>query len=266
MTPIAKSKVRGVPVLNYHGLFSSDAGEQQNRLSVSQAAFASHLEQINRDAFAVCPLPGLWCPADGFAESHKALAVTFDDGRASDYEIAFPLLMQAGFGGDFFVNTATVGQQGYLTWAQMKEMHRSGMSFQSHGHEHVDHSRLSRAELKHQLQESKREIEDHLGSEVQFFAAPYGEWNRSVADIARELGYRAICATAGQLADQEAEIIDRICIDAETTLKEISELLASDPVFFATRNLQYRMKQVPKTIALRLFPAAVDAWRERNHE
>lgn len=256
----------GVPVLNYHGLFSSDAGEQQNHFSVSQEAFASHLERIKRDAFAVCLLSELCGPPDGFAARYKALAITFDDGRASDYEIAFPLLMQAGFGGDFFINTATVAQNGHLTWAQMKEMNRSGMSFQSHGHEHVDHSRLSRAELKRQLQESKREIEDHLGSEVQFFAPPYGEWNRGVADIARELGYRAICTTAGQLASQGAEVIDRICIARETTPKQISAILARDPVFFATRNLQYRMKRVPKAVALRLFPAAVDAWRERNHE
>jgi peptidoglycan/xylan/chitin deacetylase (PgdA/CDA1 family) len=266
MVPLTKSKVRGVPVLNYHGLLFSDAGEQKKRFSLSQAVFASHLEQFKRETAAVRLLSELCCQAGRFAKSSKSMAMTFDDGRVSDYEIAFPLLVQAGFSGDFFINTATIGQPGYLTWAQMKEMHRSGMSFQSHGREHEDHSRLSRAELKHRLHQSKREIEDRLGSEVQFFAAPYGEWNRDVAEVARELGYRAICTTAGQLADPEAHIIDRICIDAETTFGEITAILVGNPLFFATRHLQYRMKRVAKALALRLFPASVDAWRERNHE
>jgi len=264
---MAKSRKSGIPILNYHGLVSSEAAisGRKSRFGVSQAGFVSHLGQIRREQLAVRPLTELWCSADRFNES-KALSLTFDDGRASDYEIAFSLCADGGFRGDFFINTAMIGQDGYLTWPQVREMHQAGMSFHSHGHEHVDHSRLSPPELKRQLRDSKREIEDRVGSEVWFFAAPYGEWNRRVADVACEVGYRAICTTSGQLAEPEARIIDRICIHGDTTAKEITAILARDSAFFATSAFRFRLRRVPKSVALKLFPAAVDAWRNRHHE
>jgi peptidoglycan/xylan/chitin deacetylase (PgdA/CDA1 family) len=52
----------------------------------------------------------------------RAICITFDDGKASDYDIAFPVLMGLGMTGTFFVVTQRVGQPGYVTWAQLKEM------------------------------------------------------------------------------------------------------------------------------------------------
>lgn len=265
MVAIAKKKERGFPVLNYHGLVPSESRivSRKSRFGVTDVDFVSHLEQIRRGTFAVRPLSELWADRVG---SKKVLALTFDDGRASDHEIAFPLLAQAGFAGDFFINPAMIGRDGYLTWAQVREMHQTGMSFHSHGQEHVDHSRLSMPELRRQLCESKREIEDRVGAEVPFFAAPYGEWNRRVADVAGEAGYRAICTTSGQLAEPEAEIIDRICIHAGTTTEELATIIAGDPVFSLTNAFRFRLRRIPKSVALRVFPAAVDAWRDRHHE
>lgn len=249
-------------MLNYHGLLSSalQSGEK-SRFSVTEANFLDHLQRIAATGCSACSLKQI---CDG--RKSNVLAITFDDGRASDYEVAFPLLIQAGFAGDFFINPTTIGHKGYLSWAQAKEMHRAGMSVQSHGHEHVDHSQLDAAELKRQLAESKRTIEDHLGSEVEFFAAPYGEWNRELVEAAQEAGYRAVCITAGQLANPAAKVIDRICIDAATSTADLAAILARDPGFFAARELKYRVKRFPKAMALKLFPEAVNAWRERHHE
>ena len=63
-------------------------------------------------------------------EQVQTLLKTFDDGRATDYEVAFPLLLAAGVRAEFFVNTATIERAGHLTWSQIMEMHRAGMSFQ----------------------------------------------------------------------------------------------------------------------------------------
>ena len=60
-----------------------------------------------------------------------------DTGEAA--AVGDPLLVEASLGlgeaagarAEFFINTATIGQPGYLTWGQVAEMHRAGMSFQS---------------------------------------------------------------------------------------------------------------------------------------
>ena len=50
--------------------------------------------------------------------------VTFDDGNISDYEVALPTLVEHGRRGIFFVLAGRIGQHGYLSAAQIREMIR----------------------------------------------------------------------------------------------------------------------------------------------
>ena len=71
--------------------------------------------------------------------------------------------LEAGKQADFFISTATVGQRGFLNWQQITDMHRAGMSFHSHSHNHVNLARLPVCVLEQQLRKSKQLLEDRLG-------------------------------------------------------------------------------------------------------
>jgi peptidoglycan/xylan/chitin deacetylase (PgdA/CDA1 family) len=258
-------RVHKFPVLNYHGLASSDSLQSRaSRFWVSQRVFAEQLKQIRLNGLCTRRLVELWVSSDA-AGLNKFVSITFDDGRASDFEVAFPLLMHAQSVADFFINPATIGCSGYLTWEQVREMQRAGLTFQSHGQEHVDHSGLALNALRRQLHESKCVIEDRTGAEVQFFAAPYGEWNYRMADIACEVGYRAVCITGGQWTKSQARILDRIGINSQTSSKHMNAILTGSPTYFVIEGIRFGIKRLPKWIALRLMRDRVQAWRDRRH-
>jgi peptidoglycan/xylan/chitin deacetylase (PgdA/CDA1 family) len=257
--------LRGIPVLNYHGLAPCATRPNENaRFWVSESSFSEQLRRIDAYCCPVLLAEDLVHASPLQANGALAIALTFDDGRACDYEITYPLLLRAGLAATFFINTATVDSPGYLTWSQLREMKHAGMSVQSHSHDHTDLLRLSATHLDYQLRRSKMEIEDHLGSEVTLLAVPYGSMGANTLAAATAVGYRALCSSGGKLAQFSSAVIDRICIYSNTTLGQFSAILRRSPAFFGKTACRSALLSVPKRIALNIFPSWVDSWRRRH--
>ena len=259
-------RLAGTPVLTYHGLASQEieAGRSRSRFWVSRAQFESQLQEICQAGLAVKLLRKLR-PSDGTREEKvPAVVLTFDDGRVSDYEVAYPILARAQMRAEFFLNTANVGKPGFLSWEQIKEMQAAGMSFQSHGHEHVDLRCLSSVELRRQLHDSKRILEDHLQCSVHFLAVPYGCVNSKVLFEARAAGYRAVCTSRFWPARLDADSINRVPIYGHTTLPEFRTLLACSPLFYCKQAIRCALKYLPKRLLMRFCPERVEAWRMQH--
>jgi peptidoglycan/xylan/chitin deacetylase (PgdA/CDA1 family) len=67
----------------------------------------------------------------------------------------------------------------------------AGMEVGSHTLTHPSPSSLGRDELRHELAESKRVLEEGLGVAVDFVASPTGYDSRHFAELARDVGYKA---------------------------------------------------------------------------
>jgi peptidoglycan/xylan/chitin deacetylase (PgdA/CDA1 family) len=79
-----------------------------------------------------------------------------------------------------------------LTWNDIKKMSRNGISFGSHTVNHPILSRISPDEVRKEIYESKRVIEEHLGVPVRTFAYPNGkreDFTEATKSILREAGY-----------------------------------------------------------------------------
>ena len=124
----------------------------------------------------------------------RKLAMTFDDGHVSNL-FAAARLRETGGSADFFVNPAMVGTPHYLDWAQLREMDSWGMSIQSHGMHHLLLNDLTPAQVRSELADSRRAIEDALGRPCTLFAPPGGRVVPGLDDIAQELGYERICSS-----------------------------------------------------------------------
>jgi peptidoglycan/xylan/chitin deacetylase (PgdA/CDA1 family) len=243
-------------VLLYHGLTAAahdgavPAGELKYWLLSSQ--LREHLAQLRQLGCHIERLGEAWAAGRNSIESPVVLS--FDDGRSSDYELVFPLLLEAGATAEFFVNTATLGTPGFLTWAQVREMHQAGMSFQSHGHDHVDLSRLAAPVLERQLGESRRRIEDWLGAPVEFLAMPYGLVSVPVLAAAREQGYRAVCTSRPWPARPGAPTIGRVAIYRHTPAREVRQIVERRPAPYLARAMRAGLLHVPRRILLRHQP------------
>jgi peptidoglycan/xylan/chitin deacetylase (PgdA/CDA1 family) len=246
-------RLAGVPVLLYHGLGESPpsgVSARERKYHVPASRFRAHLEQFHQENRRVSLLRDFWDGTEATASQAASLVVTFDDGMASDYTIAFPALVAAGYRAEFFLNTAEIGKPGFLSWPEIKEMHRAGMSFQSHAHDHVDLTRLSEAALARQLETSKRLLEENLGTTIEFLAVPYGQINARVIHAAERAEFRSVCTSVQWPARPGMRTISRAAVYAHTTPAQLRKLLAGDLFIYSARRIRSAMLSVPKQILL----------------
>jgi peptidoglycan/xylan/chitin deacetylase (PgdA/CDA1 family) len=250
----------GVAVLMYHGIgtvIPAGIDERERKYWVSPESFARQLALIRDGGHRVWSLSGAWAPP--LDERAAPVVITVDDGRATDYEVAFPRLLAAGVHAEFFVNTATIGQPGYLTWDNVAEMHRAGMSFQSHAHDHVVLPALSSRLLTRQLRISRRVLEDRLGDPVEFLAAPYGLLDRRVLAVARQVGYRAVCTSFAWPARPGRTTVSRIAIYGSTTEHRLGAILARRPSAYLPGLTRTALTYFPRRLLLKIQPQRLGA-------
>ena len=253
--------LRGVPVLQYDGLGTSLPVDVDTRLAshwIPPVSLARQLVAMRQHGHRVVRLYDAWTRDETERPAGSRVVLTFDDGRAADYEVAFPLLLAAGVRAEFFINTAKVGRPGYLSWSRIEEMHRAGMSFQSHSHEHVVLPALSTRLLRNEIRTSKRLIEDFLGRGVDFLAAPHGLVNRRVVDAAQEAGYQAVCASRGWPARPGDPVVNRVTVLRDTTEAQFGAILARQPQAYLPAAARALVTRLQHRVALKLRPPDLD--------
>lgn len=146
--------------------------------------FGLHLAAIER---AVAPRFG---GEDGRAQP---VILTFDDGGVSAYGTIAPMLEEHGWRGYFFVTTGCIGQPGFLTADQIRELDRRGHIIGSHSQTHPRRiSRLPWDHLVTEWQSSVESLEEILDHAVTTASVPGGDYSRQVAEAAASAGIRTL--------------------------------------------------------------------------
>ena len=129
------------------------------------------------------------------------LAVTFDDGYAHLAGVLPKLMDTYGIKPTIFMPTAYIGQNNgwdyssvfqnapHLDEATIRDLAKTGVEFGTHGHQHIDLSRCSSADLAEELRQSKSLLESILGTPVSSISYPFGRVNEAIVEQARAAGY-----------------------------------------------------------------------------
>jgi peptidoglycan/xylan/chitin deacetylase (PgdA/CDA1 family) len=244
----------GVPVFVYHGDrdMPGSTSLRERKYWISGMELREQCAFLRDMRYRAVSLTQLWAAESSGTDS---VVITFDDGVRSDYEVAYPIFSEYGIRGHFFVNTSTVGSKGYVTWAELREMQRGGMSIQSHAHDHVYLARMGTDAIRAQLARSRALLEDRLGEAVQFLAAPYGDYDQRVVALAKETGYKALCTSRSLPARVTRGLIDRTVVYGGMRKSEFGALLRRAPSAFGARLVVAGLKAVPKRIWLGMRPA-----------
>ncbi|HEY7049807.1 MAG TPA: polysaccharide deacetylase family protein [Jatrophihabitantaceae bacterium] len=139
-----------------------------------------------------------WITSEQFEEIVDYLAkkpsvqLSFDDGNASDAEIALPALARRGLRATFFPVAARIGRTGSIDRDGLRDLARRGMQIGSHGMHHQSWRRLTDAELDEELVLARRLIAEESGVTVDTAACPLGEYDRRVLTRLRHLGYSRV--------------------------------------------------------------------------
>ena len=130
------------------------------------------------------------CVLSGSGEPwHSGVILTFDDGTTDHFQIVRPLLRELGIQALFYISTAKLNRDNYLTSEQIRQLWESGHTIGSHSH---THQRLDMKPLEQVLQElelSAMAIQNVIGQPPVHFAPPGGFYNCSLQEIAQRVGY-----------------------------------------------------------------------------
>src|SRR2546423_9925897 len=136
---------------------------------LERGEFERHLNAI-REAIGDKPVsladqPSPNCP----------LLLTFDDGGVSAYDPIAPMLEARGWRGHFFITTDRIGQPGFVTREQIRELRGRGHVVGSHSCSHPTRmSALTRADLLREWRESIAALSDILGEAPLVASVPGG--------------------------------------------------------------------------------------------
>ncbi len=117
-------------------------------------------------------------------DNHKTAVLFFDDARVSQYNTALPLqesqydiglLRKFGFHATFAIIVGSVDSPGFFTKEQLRELYADGMEIASHTVSHVHLSELSPEELRHELVDSKMELEAVIHAPVSTLILPFDD-------------------------------------------------------------------------------------------
>lgn len=178
-----------IPILMYHRVNRLDP---PSSLIVSPESFARQIDWLERKKFHFLSLDEV---VEGGGRSslwERSVALTFDDGFYDNYENAFSLLGRRQLPAALFVVVNWVGQNGYVSWSQIRELSQKKILIGSHSLTHRWLPHLSDyQELRSEIVDSKKRIEDEIGREVRHFSYPVGGVDERVAEFVKRAGYGA---------------------------------------------------------------------------
>ena len=207
------------PVINTHAAvmvlcFHRFEDRPKDSLAITPAEFEKEMGELKTAGFTVIPMQDFLAWRRGEKSiPDKACVVSIDDGYRSGYDVAWPILKKFGYPFTMFIYTNYVkgqpnagGQS--MSWEELAEMRDAGVDIQSHT---VSHTNLRlktgkwqkpfptyEAWLQHEMVDSKKMLEQHLGIAVNCLAYPYGNHSEEIRKIAMASGYEAAFTVYGQ--------------------------------------------------------------------
>jgi len=184
------------PIVMYHSV--NPEVSTKNLLVVSPKTFERQMQFLKKHRYNVLALQQL---AVLIKEKKKlpakAISITLDDGYKDNYTYAFPILKKYNLPATVFIITNEVGRPDRLGWDEIKEMQESGIiTFGSHTLGPVPLTEIESAqEVKRQIFDSKKILEEKLGRKVGAFSYPEGRFNDGIKQLVKDAGYKCAVAT-----------------------------------------------------------------------
>jgi peptidoglycan/xylan/chitin deacetylase (PgdA/CDA1 family) len=182
-------------ILEYHRV-SAEGSERLRPWRIEPALFAAQMRHVATSGMRVLT------PSQWFEDlpGGASVAITFDDAYEDFASHAWPVLGELGLTPEVYVPTRWAGGRSewdgmhdaapLMSWSRMREMHRLGVSFQSHGHTHVRLAQLEPGRLADELELPIKILQAELGTRVDTVAYPYGVHDARVHAAAKSCGYR----------------------------------------------------------------------------
>ncbi|MCX6833820.1 MAG: polysaccharide deacetylase family protein [candidate division Zixibacteria bacterium] len=171
----------------------------------------------------------------------RRVIVSFDDGYLHLSETLPALMERCSLRPIVFMPTGLLGKTNrwdysyrlratpHLDWNAVRTLAALGVVFGSHGTMHRDLTSCTASELKHELENSRKALQDLTGQEIDQISYPFGRCDRRVIEEAQRAGYSAGFTMRFPRIDDQLLALGRVPVYAFDTPWSISRKL--DPGF-----------------------------------
>jgi peptidoglycan/xylan/chitin deacetylase (PgdA/CDA1 family) len=183
-----------IPIIIYHTIATGTPKEtkEQEHYSTDPELLSEQLDYLDAHGYTTVTMHEV---ADMMRRGTtspiaKPVALTFDDGWETEYKNAVPLLRAHHAKATFYIFPNPISKDPrFMTWEQLGELRDDGFEIADHSYTHPLLSKLSAAQLHHELYDSKQVLEQKLGITITDFASPFGYTSDAVVAELKADGY-----------------------------------------------------------------------------
>ena len=156
----------------------------------------------------------------------KPIILTFDDGSATAFTTALPMLQKYGFTGIAYIVYNYIGLNGYMNVDQIRVLNAAGWEIGSHSISHVDLTVRSDRQ-KDEIVDSRVKLQALLDIPILTFAYPFGAYNSDSVHYAHFAGYIAAVGLGNEALQGKKNLfyLYRMTVNGNQSLESFALLL-----------------------------------------
>ncbi len=194
-------------VLTYHRVRDDTVTPD---ISVSSKKFKEQIDFL-RQRFEIISLQDVVNTiGENLNKGRDRVAITFDDGYKDNYLYALPILKEFNIPAAIFLISQFINNKDeFLNTAEIKEMKKWNIGFESHTATHPILSEINPEIARQEIVNSKAELESLLDEKIHYFAYPKGK-SKHLNDVIKQqiktAGYMAAFTTENGCIKQGADL------------------------------------------------------------
>ena len=172
-------------ILMYHSVSSTTGGGYSDIYTIDKTLFKEHMLIL----LSFMEVTGLTAKSI----HQNAAAVTFDDGYADNLDVVAPIMDDLKIPFTVFVTSDYVRSTSkkYLSLNALGDLASlSGITIGAHGSSHCRLTDCNDVELKKEIVDSKKFLEDTVGNPIESMSYPHGSANKRVINEVKSAGYK----------------------------------------------------------------------------
>lgn len=182
-----------IPIFVYHDIVKDESEVEYDYMQTTVDKFEEQISGLMKLGYKPISYQDLVNYKNGKTAIPKwSFLITFDDGYMGIYENAFKIAKKYNIPMASFVIDDKVGENGFFSWEQAKEMNDSGLiSIYSHGYTHAEYNKKSAESLKEDTDNAYSNLQHKLNRKdlLKVFTYPYGLYTDQQRTILGKEGY-----------------------------------------------------------------------------
>lgn len=178
--------------------------------NVTLAQFEAQIAEIETGGYAPLAIPEILAALEGGSGlPDRTVGFSADDAYLSVFTEAWPRLKAAGIPLTVFVATDAVdrGFPNFMSWDQIRELARQGVTIGSHGAAHVHMADATPEAARAEIARANARFKAELGFVPEIFSYPYGEASRTLETVAKEAGFKFAFGQYSGIITRESDFL-----------------------------------------------------------